>query len=326
MDRLTGYGKLNNSFKKTYIFTFGSEGGFYSEFNNMIFAMIYCLKYQYRFILYTGNSKFNINKGWTDFFEPFCEEITSSWFHKKFNKRETEPKIKFKYRPIWSAYRLFNGNTALTYELFPKFYSRDFEQEQFDFAELELKGNLRDVSREFVKMIYRFNSDTQTNVKRIISNIKLPASYASLNIRRGDKDTEFTFVPVTAYVDKAREQTDLKDFFILTDDYTVIEYLQKDYPDLNFYTLVKKEERGYVHADFMKESSQKRQLDLIKLFASLEVMAGSAVAVGTYTTNPGLFLGMYMPEDKFISVQKISWYQFEKDDVRTFIVKPSSQT
>ncbi|MBC7399964.1 MAG: hypothetical protein H7289_08460 [Mucilaginibacter sp.] len=322
MDKLAVYHKLNNSFNKTYIFTFGSEGGFYSEFNNMIFGMIYCLKYQYQFVLYTGNSKFNINKGWTDFFEPFCEEITSSWFHKKFNKREIPPKIKLKNLLAWSAYRLFNGNTALTYELFPKFYNGDFENEQFDFQELGLKGNLRDVSREFVKMVYRFNSETKTNIQQIVSSQSLPTGYMSLNIRRGDKDTEFDFVPISAYVDKASELPDLKDIFILTDDYAVIENMQKDYPYLNFYTLVKREERGYVHADFMNDSLQKRQTDLVKLFASIELMASSALAVGTYTTNPSLFLGMYMPEDKFISVQKKSWYQFEKDDVKTFIVEP----
>ncbi|MCC8424339.1 hypothetical protein [Mucilaginibacter sp. UR6-11] len=326
MDRLAVYRKLNDSFNKTYIFTFGSEGGFYSEFNNMIFGMIYCLKYQYRFVLYTGNSKFNINKGWTDFFEPFCEEITSSSFHKKFNRREIAPKIKPKNRLVWWAYRLFNGNTALTYELFSRFYNGDFEKEQFDFPELGLKGNLRDISREFVKMVYQFNFETKTNIQPIMGSVNLPVGYISLNIRRGDKDTEFNFVPVSVYVDKAREQSGLKDIFILTDDYTVIENLQRDYPYLNFYTLVKKEERGYVHADFMKESPQKRQTDLVKLFASIQLMASSTLAVGTYTTNPGLFLGMYMPEDKFISVQKKSWYQFEKEDVRTFIVKPSSQT
>ncbi|HWZ35768.1 MAG TPA: hypothetical protein VNW51_06380 [Mucilaginibacter sp.] len=325
MDRLSAYNKLNNSFQKEYIFTFGSEGGFYSEFNNMIFGMIYCLKYRYRFILHTGNSKFNIDKGWNDFFEPFCDEITQSWFHKKFNKRETAPKVKTKYYPLWYAYRLFNKHTALTYELFHKFYNSDFECEQFDFPELGLTGNLREVSREMVKMIYRFNDETQTQIKNVISSALLPLKYTSLNIRRGDKDTEFNFVPASAYVDKAREHLDLKNIFILTDDYSVIENLEKDYPDLHFYTLVKKLERGYVHADFMKESKQKRMEDLIKLFASLEIMAASQLAVGTYTTNPGLFLGMYMPQDKFISVQKTSWYQFEKDDVKAFIVKPSSQ-
>lgn len=325
MNKLVAYNKLNKSFKRKYVFTFGSEGGFYSEFNNMVFAMIYCLKYQYRFVLYTGNSKFNIDKGWTDFFEPFCDEITQSWFHKKFNKRETAPKIKAKYYPVWQLYHLLFKNSSFTYQLFHKFYNADFERERFDFPELGIKGNLREVSREFVKMIYRFNEETYAQIISVVNGINLPAKYISLNIRRGDKDTEFGFVPVSAYIDKARALVDLKDVFILTDDYTVIEDLKGAHTDLKFYTLVQNTERGYVHSDFMKENSQKRKADLIKLFASLEIMAKSSLVVGTYTTNPGLFLGMYMPGDKFISVQKVSWYQFEKDDVKDFIVKPTSQ-
>jgi hypothetical protein len=323
MDKLAAYHKLNNTFQKKYIFNFGSEGGFYSEFNNMVFAMVYCLKYRYQFILYSGNSKFKTQKGWEDFFEPFCESVNSQ-FHKKFNKRLTAKKIKPKHYFQWYLFKIFNKDTFLTYELFSLFYNGVFEKESFDFPELGLKGNLRDVSRELVKMIYRFNTDTGKEVQQIITTLSLPPEYTSLNIRRGDKDTEFNFVPASSYVEKLMELSAIKDVFILTDDYTVIEELEKQYPGIHFYTLVNKEERGYVHTDFINASESKKKDDLVKLFASIEIMSTSGLAIGTYTTNPGLFLGMYMPEDKFISIQKASWYQFEKDDVKTFIANPNA--
>jgi hypothetical protein len=321
MNKLAAYNKLNNSFQKKYIFNFGSEGGFYSEFNNMVFGMIYCLKYKYRFILYADNSKFKIHKGWEDFFEPFCDTIGPSSFHKKFNKRTTAPKLKTKHYPAWYLWKLRNKDTFLTYDLFNSFFNGEFEKEQFAFPELGLKGNLRDVSREIVNMIYNFNSDTKTEIQKIVSQLNLPSKYISINIRRGDKDTEFSFVPLSAYMNKTKELSDLKDMFILTDDYTVMEELQKDYPDKHYYTLVKQEERGYVHGDFVKISEEKKKADLIKLFSSIEIMANSELAIGTFTTNPGLFLGMRMPEDKFVSVQKQAWYQFEQDDVEKYIVK-----
>lgn len=320
MNKLEAYNKLNNTFKKKYVFNFGSEGGFYSEFNNMVFGMIYCLKYEYKFILYSGNSKFKIAKGWEDFFEPFCDMVNSS-FHKRFNKRMEAPKIKLKRYPIWFLYKLFNRDTHLTYDLFNLFYNKDFEKELFDFPELGLKGNLRDVSREIVKMIYNFNTDIKNEIQKKIAQLSLPAKYISVNIRRGDKDTEFNFVPISEYIDKAIGFSSLKDFFILTDDYTVIEELKKEYSNLNFYTLVNKDESGYTHSEFIKTSPFKKKDDMIKLFSSIEVMEASELAIGTYTTNPGLFLGMRMDEDKFVSVQKSSWYQFEKDDVKNYIVK-----
>jgi hypothetical protein len=311
MDRLATYNQLNNSFKKKYIFNFGSEGGFYSELNNMVFGIIYCLKYNYQFILYTGSSKFKIDKGWKDFFEPFCDELTSSWFHNKFNRRLTAPKIKAKYYPLWYAYRLLHKDTSLTYELFFSFYNKEFEKEQFDFPELGIKGNLKEVSHEIVKMIYRFNDDTKADIQNLVAGVNLPAEYISLHIRRGDKATEFNLAPASDYISRANKLSDLKKIFISSDDYTVVEDMQKEHPELHLHALVKEEERGYVQAAFAKESKDKRKQDLIALFASIEIMAASVFTIGTYTTNLGLFLGMYMPEDKFISIQKSSWYQFD---------------
>jgi hypothetical protein len=321
MDKLAAYNKLNNSFQKKYIFNFGSEGGFYSEFNNMVFAMVYCLKYKYRFILYSDNSKFKIKKGWDDFFEPFCEEIGSSYFHKKFNKRIDAPRLTLKHYPAWYAWKWRNKDTYLTYELFGSFFNGDFEKEQFDFPELGIKGNLREVSRQVVDMIYRFNSGTQTEIKKMISQLNLPEKYISLNVRRGDKDTEFSILPLSTYMDKVKQLADLKDIFVLSDDYTVLEELQKEYPENRYYTLVNPSDRGYIHGDFIKTGIEKKKADLIKLFASVEAMAASDLAIGTLITNPGLFLGMYMPEDKFVSVQKQAWYQFERDDVEKDRVK-----
>lgn len=320
MNKLEAYNKINRSFKKKYIFNFGSEGGFYSEFNNMVFGMIYCLKYKYRFILYSANSKFKINKGWDDFFEPFCDTVDSS-FHKKFNKRMAAPRIKLKNYFRWHLFKLFNNDTYLTYDLFNLHFNKDFEKEHFDFPELGLKGNLQDVSRGITEMIYRFNDHTKAEIQKMIAGANLPARYISVNIRRGDKDTEFNFTPTTRYIDEAVSRSDLKDIFVLTDDYTVIEELQTAYPNIRFYTLVNKEERGYVHADFIKLGAAKKKEDMIKLFSSIEIMRASELSIGAYTTNPGIFLGMTMPQDKFISMQRVSWYQFDRDDVIDDMVK-----
>lgn len=319
MDKLAVYNKINRSFQKKYIFNFGSEGGFYSEFNNMVFGMIYCLKYRYRFIMYSGNSKFKTHKGWEDFFEPFCDSIDSS-FHKRFNRRMAAPKIKVKHYPEWYLFKLRNKDTYLTYDLFNLFFNKDFEKEQFDFPELGFKGNLNDVARDFVKMIYRFNEPTQAEISHMIAGVNLPAKYNSVNIRRGDKDTEFNFVPAGKYIDATIGRSDLKDIFVLTDDYAVIEDLQKEYPQLHFYSLVQKEARGYIHADFIKQSIAQKREDLLRLFASIEIMRASELTVGTFTTNPGTFFGMTMAKEKFISMQKSSWYQFDRDDVMDDII------
>lgn len=306
MDKLAIYNDLNKSFRKKYIFNFGSEGGFYSEFNNMVFGMVYCLKHKYQFILYSDNSQFKIRKGWEDFFKPFTDTVNSS-FHKRFNKRLTAKTIKPRHYLRWNSFKLFNKDTYLTYELFHSFFNNEFYKEQFDFPELGLKGSLRDVSREIIKMIYNFNDITKTEIQTIISQLNLPAKYASIHVRKGDKDTEYDFVPTVNYIKKLNELSDLNNVFILTDDYSVIEYLQIEFPNIHFYTLVNPEERGYIHSDFRKLNHSKKKFDLTKLFASIEIMRNAEITIGAYTTNPGIFLGMAMPEDNFVSIQGFMW-------------------
>ena len=79
---LEKYQEINDSFKgKSLVFHIGSDAGFYSELNNMILAIIYCLRWNIRFTLYSADANFKHNNGWTDYFLPFCEEITDDFHH-----------------------------------------------------------------------------------------------------------------------------------------------------------------------------------------------------------------------------------------------------
>jgi hypothetical protein len=54
---------------------------------------------------------------------------------------------------------------------------------------------------------------------------------------------------------------------------------------------------------------------MISLFASVEMIKKSALFIGTYTTNVGLFLGMVLPEEKIKSIQKANWNRFDNLDI-----------
>ena len=47
--------------------------------------------------------------------------------------------------------------------------------------------------------------------------------------------------------------------------------------------------------------------DMIKLFASMEILRKSNYFVGTYSANPGMFLGMCMEKDKTFGVDLDKW-------------------
>ena len=82
------YQKLNSSFKKKLIYKVGLDCGFFSEYNNMILAMSYCLIHKIQFVLSSNNANFDNENGWCGFFEPFCEDvITSKDLHYKTGSR-----------------------------------------------------------------------------------------------------------------------------------------------------------------------------------------------------------------------------------------------
>lgn len=63
------YKEVNDSFSYwKLIFHLGCDSGFYSEFNNMVLAMIYCLKSQIRFSMYSADANFGYKDGWQDYF------------------------------------------------------------------------------------------------------------------------------------------------------------------------------------------------------------------------------------------------------------------
>jgi hypothetical protein len=81
---LSSYQKVNGSFGKRLIYHAGIDCGFCVELNYMINAMLYCLAKGYRFQLYSDDANFGTSKGWTEYFEPFCEEVHEA-FHHKYN-------------------------------------------------------------------------------------------------------------------------------------------------------------------------------------------------------------------------------------------------
>jgi hypothetical protein len=142
-----------------------------------------------------------------------------------------------------------------------------------------------------------------------------------MQIRRGDKNIEWSFIPTDNYFIKASLINSCKNVFLLTDDYSIIEDTNTLYPKWQIYTLTENTEKGYYHSNFIhlpKEDIRKR---ILKLFASVEIIRNSSFFIGTFTTNVAFFIGMIMPFDKVISIQKKAWFQFSKYDVRQDEVK-----
>lgn len=317
MSLIDKYIKINNSYKKTFVFHLGAEAGFYSEFNNMIYAILYCLKHQYKFVLYSKDANFRKKNGWDDYFIPFCE-VSKNDIHHFVNTRITPPKLSKKQKLQFKLYKLVNPHTKLTFQLWSNFFCPAFEKETFDIPELGINGKLKEAARVIVNMIYRPNQFLNNHIQKEINSIKLPLNYIGINIRRGDKNTEFDYVPLDRFIKEIENYSTCQNIFVFTDDFTVIEEIKLNIDFMNkykLYHLVDENERGYIHTDFLKLSSKQKEDKILKMLTSMEIMSKADLSLGSYTNNPGFFLGMRMDERKFISLQKKIWYQFEMSDV-----------
>lgn len=302
---LQKYTRLNNSFTKTLTFHVGADAGFFSEFNNMVFAILYCLENRIKFRLYSKKANFSLEHGWRDYFEPFCEEKTS-FLHYRYNRRAYQIQNQKKLPP--RLLKVFSGDTYLTQDLWNSIRSQEFSQKKFHIPELGLKkANLLEASRVIIRMIWNYNSRSELIIDQFKNSLSIPKDYISIHIRAGDKAIETNVFDIHSYMKVASELTKLRVAFILTDDYSIIEKLEKDYHDWQFHTLCENNEKGYIHSEFKKLDNEQRRRLQLKLFASTDVCSQSSHFIGTFSSNPGMYMGMRIGEENCTGIDHESW-------------------
>lgn len=321
------YMNLNKSYKSILVFHIGVDAGFFSEYNNMILAVLYCLEHKIQFKLYSYDANFKIQKGWSDFFEPFCEEVSES-IHSKFNIRYPilywREILKFRGRKLFQFVKWklkFSLNSLFlipyikrkykfdlfTYEIFNEMRSHSLECKTFNIPELDINGSLQEACQRLIEITWHFKKTIKDEIEFLIYPLKIPMNYASLHIRGGDKYLESELYSVDKYMNRLNIYFSGMNIFVLTDDYSAIENLLLKYPEYKIYTLCDKGERGYFHSSFCQETPEYRKAHLVKLFASIELISKSEVFIGTYSSNPGMYLGCRMG-DKMHGVDKDQWF------------------
>lgn len=282
--------------RERLIFHLGHSAGFYSEFNNMVLAIIYCQRHDIDFQLYSADANFRIKQGWNDFFLPFCKE-TRNPVHHYINHRFSVP-TGGKRKILYDTYKLLYPTSYLTSELWESF--RHIDQNELTTIDT------RNLSAGIIDKIYRFNASTKEQVDSLIQSMDLPSEYVGFHVRGGDKTSEHDILSIAEYISKAESLTSLRNAFVYTDDYRFIETLQKQYPSWNFRTLTPKVDRGYFHNDFVKLDTATRVRKTVNMFASMELLSRATLSFCTFSSNIGMFLGMRMG-DRAIGVDMDNW-------------------
>lgn len=320
------YRALNSEFRKRLTFGVGLYAGFFSEINLMVLGIVYCLHNRIQFTLHSGNANFRLNEGWNDYFEPFCEEFRGELLD------EVDFRWKIQYKiDLTKPRRLFRtlryetkiaylkkklGVQYLTFDLLDEILNRKLEHIHYNIPQLGIQGDLQDACHTIAQLIWRPNRRTQKQVEAYKAQLNLPEKYLGFQIRRGDKHREIEFTNVELYIREASERSVIKNVFVLTDDYGVIEELREKFPEWTIYSLCRPEERGYTHADFFSKSRADIYTDTVRLIATIEILKDSELFVGAFSANPSMFLAMLMPREKTVSVDVPwqVWYGKEIED------------
>ena len=292
MDIIEKYRRMNESFQRKLIHHFGTGNGFYSELNSLLFSTLFCLQNRLRLEIYSKDAPFTFGNGWNEYFESFCPDFKNDFIGKRISRDYIN---NHKNNHICYMYKVLTKNDILN-DIYWYCRSGWFEHAHFEIPELGINGDIRQAMKVLIPIVYRFNEKYTHILNTFINNLDLPQRYISLHVRAGDKITERNLITPQRYLEKAKTFSDCHNIFVATDDYRIYEQLRDDNPDYKFYTSTSPEERGNDTEKLFASSNDIIRNNLIEMFASVEVFLHSELFVGTYSSNPGLFVGMLIDE------------------------------
>lgn len=302
MELIERYQQLNESYHRKLIHHFGTGNGFYSELNSLLFSTLFCLQNKLRLELYSKDATFTFGNGWTEYFEPFCPEFKNDYIGKRISRDYIN---NHHDKHICYLYKIFTRNDILN-DIYWYCRSGWFEHSHFCIPELGIDGDIRQAMKVIIPIVYRFNDKYTAIIDKFIEDLKLPDEYISLHVRAGDKITERKLITPQDYLEKAKLHSDCHNIFVATDDYRIFELLRDNNPEYTFYTSTSPEDKGNNTEMFFESPQDNIKRNLIEMFSSIELFIKSKLFIGTYSSNPGLFVGM-LADDKMIGMDFNRW-------------------
>ena len=302
MDLIKIYQQLNESYHRKLIHHFGTGNGFYSELNSLLFSTLFCLQNKLRLELYSKDATFTFGNGWTEYFEPFCPEFKNDYIGKRISRDYIN---NHRDKHICYLYKIFTKNDILN-DIYWYCRSGWFEHSHFCIPELGIDGDIRQAMKVIIPIVYRFNDKYAAIMDKFIDDLNLPDEYISLHVRAGDKVTERKLITPQDYLEKAKLHSDCHNIFVATDDYRIFELLRDNNPEYTFYTSTSPEDKGNNTEMFFESPQDNIKRNLIEMFSSIELFIKSKLFIGTYSSNPGLFVGM-LADDKMIGMDFNRW-------------------
>jgi len=172
--------------------------------------------------------------------------------------------------------------------------NNDGFQELFCVTEPAGIYNLIQNPTSFNEIVLLFNNIFILQEKKQIEYDSLPNYDICINIRRGDKITLESHLPIAnikSYIEKI-EQINLisPTIFHTSDEYGTFLEIMLEKPDWDLKTLTNPEEKGYFLSELDKQSKRELCLHVHKFMKQLNIMKKSKYFIGTNSTSVGFLV------------------------------------
>lgn len=183
--------------------------GFFAEITSVVRAAIYAHQHNLQLVLDNSAFGFKYDKGWEDYFIPFCESYQPLM----------EEQVEIHCDP--DTNKLFLGEL------------RKHEPQTLQLGPISIQG-FEEMLRFFCLMLCQPIEEIKIAATQKASELNLLGDFLAIHIRRGDKvGWEDVFYPADIYLDylKKRKGSGLP-VFVMSDDYKVIEEVEKAIAEL----------------------------------------------------------------------------------------------
>lgn len=273
------YRVLNESFGRKFIFQYGRGFGFCAETIYLIKCISLCLSNQIQFTLGHQEPKgFSIRNGWEDYFLPL-------W---PVHEGRLLPFLNRSHYPLG---RLPIGKKIATIILHmvygPHYYMSDNLGEFTNIfpEKLGLLGSYWQQMQQLSCMIWQFAPAVESTLQRYRSELNIQGSYVAAHVRRGDKETETSYTPLSCYLRALETVPASLPVYVATDDHRVIAELRKALPEREILSASRVERLGYDQIDFNKASPEHRYSETVFFLFELELMAKAWNFIGASPSN-----------------------------------------
>lgn len=299
------YKNLNNSFKNSELIFPLSNRGFFSEVNNLVLAILYCIENKIKIKVY---SKKWVSGKWGDYFNPIFQE---------YNGIIPVPNYMFsKGRKDYFYiiyHRYFKNRKILQDDIWSVMRNKPFIEKTFYYPELGIDGDIFEAKRQLFKIILDYNNKTAEEVFSLLeTDLDFVKKSCGIHVRRGDKvcgnSKEAELFNIESYVNKAKKiDPEINKFTICTDDNEVLENFNSKFPNYNYLSFCPKNRLGYFQYEYnnTKEAIEKRK-EAISILKDANLLIQSKIFIGTYSSNIARFVVLMRNNENCYSLD-IPW-------------------